>query len=107
LDQPHMLHLFVTTHPDTSKKEASLLHVTVSSSVAVPADQKKDHPVLEVLGSVTTISNVHGSDSIVALPYQISLQSLPPNSHVQVEMRLEGNSSMEIVAMFLCNHPGY
>jgi hypothetical protein len=107
-DQPHMLHFFVTTHPD-NVMPASLLHVTVSS---VTVDQK-DRPGDPIKVGSMTIANVHESDSIVALPYQISLprSSLTtPNSnsnsksHVQVEIRLEGTSSMEIVAMFLCHH---
>jgi hypothetical protein len=112
-DQPHVPRVFVTTHPD-NVIPASLLHVTVSS-VAVTGNKKEGPRDPVAVGSMT-ISNVHGSDSIVALPCQMSLPQgsswTTPNSnsnsnsnrHVQVELRLEGTSSMEIVAMFLCHH---
>jgi hypothetical protein len=106
--QPHMLHLFVTTHPDNVVKEVSRLHVTVSSVLVVDDKKKKKKKRVVLLGSMDNISNVHGSDSIVALPYQLFLPSQQSNV-LQVELRLEGTSSMEIVAMFLCHHddPGY
>jgi hypothetical protein len=98
LKQPHRLHLFVTTHPDNLGKafSESKLHVTVSTVVASSSSTKVAESV---------ISNVHGSDATVALGHEISLDTLPPDSLVQVELRLEGTSSMEIVAMFLCNAP--